>query len=398
LKAVLTNPQYGIVPEKHCNALVDEGDIRRLGRYLTTAASEAEDLLLVYYAGHGLIWGRRHQLYLALPDTEWDEPTFSALEYDKLRSAVLNSQAAAKVIILDCCFSGRVVGDSMATPGAEIIDQVEIEGSYVLASAHRDEVALILPGESHPAFTGRLLGLLRDGIIDGPEFLTIDELYRRLLLRMKADGLPEPQKRGIDTADRAVLTRNRAYAMSAAQILLQRQAVAVEQGQNGDWATAARSLGDILEEQTRILGSEHKDTLLTRQVQAHAIGGAGEPREATALLQKLLAEQARILGPDHEDTLRTRQFLAVNLGEAGYRDDAIAILRVLLPERRRLLGSEDPHTLRTAHMLARNLAATGNAAEAVALLKEVVVARDRVLGPEHPHTKRARHDLAALDD
>ena len=57
---------------------------------------------------------RRHELYLALPDSEWIEPEFNSLEYDKLRSAVLDSPAATKVIILDCCFSGRVVTDTMA--------------------------------------------------------------------------------------------------------------------------------------------------------------------------------------------------------------------------------------------------------------------------------------------
>jgi len=93
----------------------------------------------------------------------------------------------------------------------------------VLASAHANEVALILKGEEHTAFTGRLLTLLHDGVVGGPEFLTIDDIYRQLQARMKADALPQPQKRGIDTADRLALTRNRAYATpAAAPILLQR--------------------------------------------------------------------------------------------------------------------------------------------------------------------------------
>jgi hypothetical protein len=399
LKAVLTHQVYGIVPEQHCDVLIDEADIRLLGRRLRMAALQAEDLLLVYYAGHGLIAGRRHQLHLALPDTEWEDPGFTSLEYDKLRNTVLDSQAVVKMIILDCCFSGRVVGDIMAAATAELIDQVGIDGSYVLASAHRDEVALILPGEDYTAFTGRLLRLLREGVVGGPEFLTIDDVYRHLRAKMKADGLPQPQKRGIDTADRLALARNRAYATPAsAPILLQRQAEAVEQGENGDWTAAAISLSGILGEQTRILGSTHRDTLLSRQFLAHATGAAGEPVEAVDMLRELLAEQTEILGPDHEDTLRTRQFLAVNLGEAGYREEAVAILRVLLPDRRRVLGNEDLHTLRTAHMLARNLAATGETVEAVALLKEIALARDRVLGPQHPHTARVRRDLAALHE
>jgi hypothetical protein len=354
MAAALTDPVYGVVPERYCSVLVDADDIRLIGRRLRQAAREAEDLLLVYYSGHGLVSGRRHDLYLALHDSEWADPEFNSLEYDKLRSAVLDSPARTKVIILDCCFSGRVVTDTMTDSVSEVIGQVEVDGTYVLASAQRDQVALVLPGEEHTAFTGRLLGLFRDGVPGGPEFLTVDHMYRQLLSRMKAEGLPEPQRRGTATADSLALTLNRAFAATAAPLLLQRHQSAVERGERGDWAGAAESFRGIL------------------------------------------AEQTRILGPEHADTLRTRQFLAVNLGEAGYRDEAIAILRVLLPDRRRLLGHEDPDTLRSAHILARNLTLTGGAGEAAALLKEVVAARERILGPNHPHTSRARRDLASL--
>jgi hypothetical protein len=396
LAATLTDLVYGLVPEDNCTVLANEGDIRLIGRRLKSAARQAEDLLLVYYAGHGLVGGRRHDLYLGLPDSEWAEPEFNSLQYDQLRSAVLDSPAATKVIVLDCCFSGRVVTDTMADPEAELITQVEVDGTYVLASAHRDQVALILPGEDHTAFTGRLLRLLNEGMSGGPELLTIDDLYRHLLATMKAEGLPQPQKRSTATADLLGLARNRAYGATAAPILRQRQAAAIERGESGDWAAAAGLLRDILAEQGRVLGAEHPDTLRTRQYLGHATGGAGDPLEGAAMLRPLLAEQTRLLGSDDEDTLRTRQFLAVNLGEAGYRDQAVKILRVLLPDRSRILGHDNPHTLRTAHMLARNLAAIGEVGEAAAVLKEVAMKRDQLLGQDHPHTARARRDLAAL--
>lgn len=211
LAEVLTDPAHGLVPQMHCAVLADEADIRRIGHHLRSAARQAEDLLLVYYIGHGLVGGKRHDLYLALPDSEWAEPEFSSLEYDKLRSTVLDSPAATKVIVLDCCFSGRVVSDTMADPVSQVSEQVGVDGTYVLTSAQRDKVALILQGEDHTAFTGRLLRLLREGVAGGPEFLTIDDLYRRLLAMMKAEGLTLPQKRGTDTADLLAIARNRAY-------------------------------------------------------------------------------------------------------------------------------------------------------------------------------------------
>jgi hypothetical protein len=396
LEAAFTDPAYGIVPGSNCTVLVDEGDIRLVGRRLRAAAKQAEDLLLVFYAGHGLVGPKRHELYLALPDSEWAEPDFNSLEYDKLRSAVLDSPASTKVIILDCCFSGRVVTDTMADPVAEVVGQIDVDGTFVLASAQRDQVALILPGEDHTAFTGRFLRLLQEGITGGPELLTVEDLYRQLLIRMKAEGLPEPQKRGTHTAELLALAQNRAFAATAQPLLRERTAAALEQGESGNWAQTVEQLRVILAEQSRILGPDHQDTLRTRQFLAHGIGGAGDPLEGAGLLRELLAEQVQRQGADEEDTMRTRQFLAVNLGEAGYRDEAVALLRVLLPDRRRVLSPDNPHTLRTAHMLARNLAMMGAADEAAALLREVIAARERVLGPDHPHTNRARRDLSSL--
>ena len=178
---------------------------------LRSAASQAERSSPGPLVGHGLVAGLRHELYLGLPDSEWAAPEFNSLEYDKLRSAVLDSAAATKIIILDCCFSGRVVSEAMADPVTEMVGQMEVDGTYVLASAGRDQVALIQPGEDHTAFTGRFLRLLRDGVPGGPELLTVDYLYRQLVIRMKAEGLSQPQKRGTSTADLLALAGNRAF-------------------------------------------------------------------------------------------------------------------------------------------------------------------------------------------
>ncbi|MGH3844617.1 MAG: caspase, EACC1-associated type [Pseudonocardiaceae bacterium] len=212
LAVALTDPVHGVVTKNNCAVLEDQAAIPVIGRHLRSAARDAEDLLLVYFVGHGLVGGRRHELYLGLPDSEWAEPEFNSLEYDKLRSSVLDSAAATKIIILDCCFSGRVVSEAMADPVTEMVGQIEVDGTYVLASAGRDQVALILPGENYTAFTGRFLHLLCNGVPGGPELLTVDYLYRQLATRMRAEGLSQPQKRATSTADLLALAVNRAIA------------------------------------------------------------------------------------------------------------------------------------------------------------------------------------------
>jgi hypothetical protein len=295
----------GLVPEGNCQVVTDEESMSVIGRKLRTAARQAADLLLVYYAGHGLVGGKRHELYLALPDSEWADPEFNSLEYDKLRSAVLDSPAKTKVIILDCCFSGRAVTETMAG-SAELLGQIEVDGSYVLTAAHRDQVALVIDGEEHTAFTGRLLRLLREGIAGGPELLAIDDLYRELRVRMKAEGLSIPQKRGTATADLLALARNNAFAAAALPRLRERADAALDAGDSGKWDEAAAQFRDVLGEFERIAGPDHEDTLRVRQLLAHAVGGAGDPLEAATMLRALLAEQTRILGADDEDTLASR--------------------------------------------------------------------------------------------
>jgi hypothetical protein len=48
--------------------------------------------------------------------------------------------------------------------------------------------------------------------------LTIDDIYQQLRVRMKAEGLPQPHKRGSDSANLLAVARNRAFAVTAAPL------------------------------------------------------------------------------------------------------------------------------------------------------------------------------------
>lgn len=208
LRAVLTDPGLSGLAADHCVTVPDPTDVRTVYRELRHQAARATDTLIIYFAGHGLT-GPRNELFLGLVDTETDELPVSALAYDLVRGIVANSPARNRVVILDCCFSGRAAGD-MAGDDA-ILGQVGIEGTYVLTSAPANAVALAPPGARHTAFTGELLRLVRAGVPEGPELLTFGMIYRHLLHTMTSRGLPLPQQRGTGTADLLALTRNPAH-------------------------------------------------------------------------------------------------------------------------------------------------------------------------------------------
>ncbi|MEU0047283.1 caspase family protein [Streptomyces werraensis] len=208
LAAVLTDPNLGAIPDERCIIISDPEDARTVYRTLRRYARAAEDTLLVYFAGHGQT-GSRNELYLGLADTAPDELRVSALAFDLVRDVLTDCPAANRVVILDCCFSGRAIQD-MGGEEETILGQVAVEGTYVLASTPVNGVALAPAGASNTAFTGQLLNLLRTGVPGGPAFLTYGEIYRRLLHTTALHGLPAPRQRGTGTVDLLALVRNAA--------------------------------------------------------------------------------------------------------------------------------------------------------------------------------------------
>ncbi|MBR7837753.1 hypothetical protein KDL01_31035 [Actinospica durhamensis] len=128
LAEVFSDPALGGFPAEHCLTADPGTSVEQVGDLLVRAAAEAEDLLLFYFAGHGLI-GPRNELYLCLRSTRWRNPAFSALRFETVRDAFLeHSHIKNRAVILDCCFSGRASG-ILSGPGADAVAEgLEITG------------------------------------------------------------------------------------------------------------------------------------------------------------------------------------------------------------------------------------------------------------------------------
>lgn len=215
LAELLTDPQLGGFDTAHCLVPPPDSGIAEVGDLLVQAAAEAEDLLMFYYSGHGLVGGRNHELYLSFAGTRPDRIGFTALPFAAVRDAFQESGAASRVVILDSCFSGRAIGNTLSASGEDVLGQVEVAGTYTLTSAPANRTAIVLPSERHTAFTGRLLRLLRDGSSQAGKMLSLGDIYRHLQTRLRAEGLPAPQQCGTETADLLGLVRNRFPSTSA---------------------------------------------------------------------------------------------------------------------------------------------------------------------------------------
>ena len=210
MEQILTDPNVGGWPKERVSVFQDPDDVRDLTLQLRRIAERTSDLLLVYHVGHGTVLPRG-ELCLALSDTLSEHPDITGLEYSRVREALLDSPARAKVAILDCCYSGRAIEAMSDSDG--IADIVEVEGAYTLTASDRYRTAHVPANQADActSFTGQLLDLLRGGLPGGPIQFQLDQLYPELRQRLMARSLPLPNVRGTGTVGKLPFCRNVAY-------------------------------------------------------------------------------------------------------------------------------------------------------------------------------------------
>ena len=155
LKELLTAPVGAAFRGEDCITIVNPYSPQQVGKLLANVSSQADDVLLVYYAGHGLV-DQRGRLYLAVTGSDSAHPEWSSVPFATLRESLVAARARARVLILDCCFSGRAF-EAMTTPAAAVKGQIDIYGTYTIASSARDETSIAPEGARNTAFTDALL-------------------------------------------------------------------------------------------------------------------------------------------------------------------------------------------------------------------------------------------------
>ncbi|KAJ7278926.1 hypothetical protein C8J57DRAFT_1465179 [Mycena rebaudengoi] len=160
---------------------------------------------------------------------------------------------------------------------------------------------------------------------------------------------------------------------------------------------------------SRLLGSEHPDTLNAMGNLAISYRDLGKFSEAEALEVVVLEKRTQILGSEHPDTLKAMGNLAITYRDLGKFSEAEALEVAVLEKRTQILGSEHPDTLKAMGNLAityqdlgklteaellQTYRKLGRLTEAEALQMVVLEKSQQTLGPEHPHTLNAMANLA----
>ncbi|MFE4828534.1 caspase domain-containing protein [Streptomyces sp. NPDC056672] len=185
LSRVLADPEIG-------RFAVTSAD-NRTAKELRSSAEEffgsrdRDDVLLLYYTGHGIKEG--DELFLAGSDTDLDALADTALSATVLKNLLGACRARRIVLILDCCYSGAFA-HRMVPMGEQRVHVQEFFGgsglTLITASTAREyafEAGEVAKEDPRPSvFTGELIRGLKTGAadLDGDGEITLDELYQFL--------------------------------------------------------------------------------------------------------------------------------------------------------------------------------------------------------------------------
>ncbi|MBQ1049253.1 chaperonin GroEL [Micromonospora sp. C51] len=181
LAALLEAPEVGGFDSVEVLQDTTDADVRA-GIENILADRLRDDLVLVYFSCHGIV-DRMHRLYFAATNTRRARPASTAVSRSFVNEQLESSPARAKVLILDCCFSGAFAEGFKASTRNALDDQ--LGSGYVVLTAsdayeyswEGDSIADSSPHAS--VFTDVLIeGLGGAADLDGDHRIGIDELFR----------------------------------------------------------------------------------------------------------------------------------------------------------------------------------------------------------------------------
>ncbi|MBC9727421.1 esterase-like activity of phytase family protein [Streptomyces sp. TRM68367] len=200
LRAVLTDEEIWGIPEDRITVVANPTAPAALVGPIREAGERAEDTLIVYYAGHGILDGPDEQLMLTLPGSVDDQPDTCVRAHDVRRAIRDTGAALRRVLILDCCYSGGALTDMAGADagrrGSEAAVETlrDVNGSYVMTSAPRDRKSMTRDPRRCSVFTGALVDVMREGLPDGPPMLGLHTLFLAVKERMAGMQPEVPQE------------------------------------------------------------------------------------------------------------------------------------------------------------------------------------------------------------
>ena len=183
--------------------------VRDIQRTLNKA--NKDDLVLLYYSGHGKL-NRSGHLYLTASDTVLSELESSSIAIADILNFVDVSKAQRVLVILDCCYSGAV-GDVFSKGSVD--DQLQLastqgRGTYIMTASTGIQTAQEKEGDQQSVFTKHLVKGIESGEADQDRdgMVTVDELYDYVHRKVREESHQEPTRWGLDVRGQFIVSKS----------------------------------------------------------------------------------------------------------------------------------------------------------------------------------------------
>ncbi|MFI5588378.1 caspase family protein [Amycolatopsis sp. NPDC051758] len=162
-------------------------------RWAVKEKLSAQDVVVVYFAGHGVAEEDRH--YLQFSDTE-DGLASTALASEELARPLMRSQVGHLLVMLDTCYAGAGTNDVARLAGGLIRSQPTAAGRWMLAAARGKQTA------RDTAFVDALTATLAHPQAGArQEFLSVREVTTRINAYFKDNALVQRASHSVVDSD-----------------------------------------------------------------------------------------------------------------------------------------------------------------------------------------------------
>jgi hypothetical protein len=163
---------------------------------LTLSQASRDDLVLIYYSGHGKL-NRSGRLHLTTVDTEVNLLDTTSIPVERIRDLIDMSPSKKIILILDCCYSGRVRDAFLKSGVDDHLKQVQIDqGIYIITASTGIQVAREKEGDKYSHFTKYIIEGLKEGKADtnNDGFVSITDLFRYTEGQMRQETSQVPMR------------------------------------------------------------------------------------------------------------------------------------------------------------------------------------------------------------
>lgn len=190
----------GLDEERCYKLFIKPPTITDVGKVLEPVLTEAKpkDTVVFYFAGHGIV-DEQNTLFLALHDTVTNGLNLTAISTFDLLKQIGNCRAQRKIIFLDCCHSGAIVGKSRGVDDNKnmltLLKEHTGKGTVILTSCQESEVAREASDLEQGLFTYHIVeGLKGAADVNDDGVITKDELYQYVSKEFKKRNIPQTPK------------------------------------------------------------------------------------------------------------------------------------------------------------------------------------------------------------